>query len=45
MWKSCNTFILLVKIENGTAIMENMVVPEKLKIELPFGPETQPLGI
>ena len=45
MWKNCNTFTLLVKIENGTATMEDMVVPEKLKVELPCDPEIQPLDI
>ena len=39
MWGNWNPCTLLVRMQNGAATMENIMVrPQKLKIELPYEP-------
>ena len=46
MWRKGNPLALLVGMQIGAATMENnMEVPQKLKIELPYGPAIPLLGI
>ena len=46
MWRKGNPLALLVGMQIGAAAMENnMEVPQKLKIELPYGPAIPLLGI
>ena len=46
VWRKGNPLALLVGMQIGAATMENnMEVPQKLKIELPYGPAIPLLGI
>ena len=46
MWRKGNPSALLVGMQTGAATVENsMKFPQKLKMELPFVPEIQLLGL
>lgn len=46
MWQKGKPYTLVVRMYVGAAIMENnMKVSQKLKIELPCGPEIPLLGV
>ena len=45
MWRKGNPFALLVGIQIGAAIVENLMETKKLRIDLPFDPAIPPLGI
>ena len=46
MWRNENPLTLLVGMQTGAATLENNVeVPQKLKIELPYNPSIARLGI